>query len=81
MKVYEMISYLQTFNPDAEVKFWAQEELTTKTDVVKNVFFTDDHGYDCETEEQEVDVSLDRKYTDITEATANSEEVVFWLEG
>lgn len=81
MKVYEVISYLQTFNPDAEVKFWAQEELTTKTDVVKNVFFTEDYGYDCETEEREVTVSIDRKYTDITDATANSEEVVFWLEG
>ena len=81
MKVYEMISYLQTFSPDAEVKFWAQEELTTKTEVVTNVFFTDDHGYDCETEERDVDVSLDRKYTDITEASANTEEVVFWLEG
>lgn len=81
MKVYELISYLQTFNQDAEVKFTVSEEFTTKANVVKGVFFSDDYGYDCETEEQDVEVSFDRTYTDLNDISADLDEVVFELEG
>lgn len=81
MKIYELVSYLQTFDPDAEVKFSVSEEFTAKTDVVKRVFFTDDYGYDCETEEQEVSVDFDREYSDLEEVKADKHEVVFSLEG
>ena len=81
MKVYELISYLQTFNPNAEVHFKVQETITTKTDVVKRVFFTDEYGYDCETEEQELEVCLDRVYSELDEDRSDEKEVVFWLDG
>lgn len=80
MKVYEMISYLQTFNPDAEVKFLVQEDFTTKVDVVKKVLFNDEYGYDCETEEQNVDVSFDQTYTELNDIIANKDEVIFAME-
>ena len=80
MKVYELISYLQTFNQDAEVEFWVSEDFTTKTDVVKKVFFSNDYGYDCETEEQEVNVSFDKVYSDLNDVRADAEKVLFSLE-
>ena len=80
MKVYELISYLQTFNQDAEVKFLVSEDFTTTTSVVKKVFFSKDYGYDCETEEQEVNVSFDRTYSDLDDVRADAEEVLFTLE-
>jgi len=80
MKVYELISYLQTFNPDAEIKFSVSEDFTTKTEVVKRVLFTDTYGYDYETEEQEVEVSFDREYSDLNDVSATDEQVVFRME-
>ena len=81
MKVYELISYLQTFNQDAEVKFSVSEEFKTSTNVVTGVFFTDEYGYDCETEEQEIDVYFDHTYTDLNNISDSGSEVVFELEG
>ena len=81
MKVYELISYLQTFHPDADVKFQVSEEFTTEVDVVTRVFFTDDYGHDVETEKQGVDVFYDRVFTDVEEVNADADEVVLSLEG
>lgn len=80
MKIYELISYLQTFNPDADVKFSVSEDFTTKTNVVTGVFFSDEYGYDCETEEQEVTVSFDKEYTGIDDLQADSNTVLFRME-